>query len=118
MKQRLSKWISNNIPILILVLIEIVLAWKNIVPGTWLTGWDSTQPELNLKLNLVRSLTSVWQEYRGVGLPDGMAHAANIVHLFYVWILSLIVPDNLIRYVFVFIAHLMGVIGMYKLLQY
>lgn len=118
MKQRLSNWISRNWPVFFLVAVEIVLAAKNIVPGTWLTGWDSTQPELNFKLNLVRSLTSVWQEYRGLGLPDGMAHAANIVHLFYVWILSFVVPDNLVRYVFVFLSHLVGGIGVYKLLQY
>lgn len=118
MKQRLSNWISNNWPVLFLVLLEIVLAWKNIIPGSWLTGWDSTQPELNLNLNLVRSLTSIWQEYRGLGLPDGMAHAANIVHLFYVWILSLVVSDNLVRYVFVFLSHLVGGIGVYKLFQH
>lgn len=118
MKLHFRKWISSNWPILFLVVFEIVLAAKNIVPGTWLTGWDSTQPELNFKLNLMRSLSSVWQEYRGLGLPDGMAHAANIVHLFYVWMLSLVVPDNLIRYVFVFLSHLVGGTGVYKLLQH
>jgi hypothetical protein len=118
MKHLLSKWIRGGWPVLFLFLIELFLAAKNITPGTWLTGWDSTQPELNFALNLSRSLSSAWQEYRGLGLADGMAHAANIIHLLYIWMLSLVVPDSLIRYAFVFIAHLTGAVGMYALLRY
>ncbi|MBI3282964.1 hypothetical protein HYZ70_02705, partial [Candidatus Curtissbacteria bacterium] len=92
-------------PIFVLLALEILLFKANYVSGTWLIGWDSTQPELNFKVNLFRDLNAVWQEYRGLGLLDGMAHAANLVHLIYTYLLSLVLPPNLIRYVFVFLMH-------------
>lgn len=109
-KKLLSFW-----PVFILLVFEILLFKANYIPGTWLIGWDSTQPELNLKLHLFRDLNAVWQEYRGLGLLDGMAHAANLVHLGYISLLSLFLPANLVRYVFVFLMHAVGGLGAYFL---
>ena len=87
--KNLIKKIIQSWPIILILAVSGFLFYQNYVPGTWLTGWDSTQPELNFKANLIRDLNAIWQEYRGVGVLDGMAHAANLVHLAYIWILSL-----------------------------
>src|SRR3989338_4505961 len=103
---------------IVFALVEVVVLYINYLPGTYLIGWDNTVPEFNLKLNLVRILNSVWQEYRGVGILDGMAHGANIMHWVYIALLSLVLPQNLVRYVFMGLAHVVGGIGMLFLLRY
>lgn len=75
-------------------------------------------PEFNLLLNLKRSLFGIWQDYRGLGLLDGLSHTANLMHVFYVSILSLILPQPVIRYVFIFLMHLAGGIGFYYLTRH
>jgi len=115
--KRLTSKLGLIFPVLLLVVVELCLFKANYKPGTWLIGWDSTQPELNLKLNLFRILNSVWQEYRGLGLLDGMAHGANLIHWLYVYLLHLFLPANLIRYVFIFLMHFLGGLGMFFFLK-
>lgn len=105
-------------PVFLLLCVEIGLAFVNIKAGTWLIGWDSTQPELAFGVHITRNLSSVWQEYRGLGMTDAMAHGANLVHVIYVWILSLVMSVNYVRYAYVLICHLMGGVGMYVLTRY
>ncbi len=100
----------------ILALVEILLFAFNYKSGTWLMGWDVVMPELNTWLNIKRAFTAIWQDYRGLGLLDGMAHSANLTHSIYIWILSLVVPQSIIRYVFIHLTHLAGGLGMFFLL--
>jgi hypothetical protein len=111
-KKALSFW-----PIFLLLLLEAFLFKANYISNTRLIGWDSTQPELNLRAHFLRDLSAAWQEYRGLGLLDGMAHAANLIHLGYIWFLSLLLPSHLIRYVFVFLMHFLGGLGVYFLVK-
>jgi hypothetical protein len=37
-------------------------------------GWDNVMPELNFRQAFITNIFGVWQEHRGVGLPDGMGH--------------------------------------------
>jgi len=101
--------------VLALILIEAVLLIKNYTPGTYLIGWDNLMPELNFLANFQRSIFGVWQDYRGLGLVDGMSHIANLVHTFYIWILSLFFPQNVLRYLGIFSLHFVGGLGMYLL---
>ncbi len=103
-------------PVVFLVLLSLVLFATNYHPGTFLLGWDNTVPELNLPLNLSRILTSTWQEYRGLGTLDGMAHSANIIHWIYTALLSLILPLHMVRMVFLLLTHLLGGVGVYVVL--
>ena len=50
MRQKLTKfnWVW---PVLVLALIQVVVWGANVDGGTWLVGWDSTMPELNLAEN-------------------------------------------------------------------
>ncbi|MCX7881569.1 MAG: hypothetical protein N2482_03640 [Patescibacteria group bacterium] len=99
----------------LIFLLEIILFFNNYLPGTFLIGWDNLIPELNLSLNFKRSLFSVWQEYRGLGLLDGMSHASNLFHTLYIALFSVFLPTNLLRWIFIFSTHLLGGIGFYYL---
>lgn len=100
-----------------LVIIEIVLFFQNYTPDTFLIGWDNVMPEFNLWLNFKRAFFSLWQDYRGLGLVDGLSHTANLFHTIYITILSLLLPESLVRYVFITLTHLVGGIGFYFLMK-
>src|SRR3972149_9988357 len=91
-----------------IILIEVILFFANFKPGTYLIGWDNIMPEFNLKLNFTRSIFSIWQEYRGLGVLDGLAHSANLMHTVYIWLLSIFLPDSMLRYVYTHLTHLIG----------
>jgi len=102
---------------LILILIELILFIANYKPGTFLIGWDNVMPEFDLSLNLNRSIFSIWQEYRGLGVLDGLAHAANLMHTIYIGILSFVFPDSMLRYLYTFLTHIVGGIAFFFLLR-
>ncbi len=104
--------------IFLLILLEVFLFVTNYRPGAYLIGWDNVMPEFNLLLNFKRSLFGVWQDYRGLGIPDGMSHAANLFHTIYIFLLDLFLPQNLLRYSFIFSTHLIGGIGFFVLSSY
>jgi hypothetical protein len=111
-----AKKLFHLLPILILSILSLLLFLSNYGVETYLLGWDVTTPEFNFSLNLKRIIFSLWQEYRGLGSLDGQAHSANIVHWLYIFLLSLIFPNNSLRYIFIVLTHLLGGIGMYLLL--
>ncbi len=109
----MSKWFA---PIfLFLLLLAVFLA--NFTNGTWLSGWDNLMPELNLKLNLARSLSAVWQEYQGLGLVGGMGHATDLIRQLLTLLLNLILPANQIRYFWHFFSLFLGTYGIYFLFK-
>jgi hypothetical protein len=97
--------------------IELLLFLTNYKFGTFLVGWDNLFPEFDFKTSFIRSLFSVWQEYRGLGLLDGMAHPANLVHTLYLFLLSLLFPLSSLRYLYIHLTHIVGVVNMYFLLK-
>jgi len=101
-------------PLLILGL-TLFIAFRNYTQGSLLLGWDNLAPELNFKLNIVRSLSAVWQEYQGLGLLGGMAHAADLTRQLFLWPFSLIVPLSAIRYLWTFLMFSAGPLGVYFL---
>ena len=104
-------------PVFFLVFLSVGLFLKNLHPGQYLLGWDSTTPELNFSLNFSRIIFGVWQEYRGLGTLDGMAHTANIVHWLVTFLLSKVLPVTSVRYIFQLFAHFIGGVGAYFLLR-
>src|SRR3972149_8698891 len=84
---------------LILGLITLVLSYLNFQPGTWLSGWDNLMPELNSGLNIQRTLSVAWQQYQGLGLLGGMAHAADLPRQLLIFCLLRVgVTASFIRY--------------------
>ncbi|MCL5746964.1 MAG: hypothetical protein M1277_01635 [Patescibacteria group bacterium] len=98
--------------------IALVLFFVNYKPGTYLVGWDSLQTELYPFLGVKRALFSVWEEYQSFGLIAGMAHSADLVRAFIIWILSFILPNNIIRYFFNMAMVAVAGVGMLKLLTF
>jgi hypothetical protein len=91
----------------------IFVANRNFTPGTWLAGWDDLMPELNFKLNITRSLSAVWQEYQGLGLLGGMAHAADLPRQIILWAFSFVLPGNALRYLWAYLMLVLGPLGVY-----
>ncbi len=78
----------------------------------WLMGWDGLYPELNIPLNLIRGLTAGWQEYYGAGLVGGHGFAATLPHTLIIGLFTLIIPQHLVRSVFIFLCYYLGGLGM------
>ncbi len=114
---RIRNYLPALFSYLVLTTIVAILFSRNYTPGTWLTGWDNLHPEFDFTTNIIeRSIFSVWQEYQGLGLHAGNAHAADLLRQIGLWFLSLIFAPNLLRYSYHFAALLTGTIGMYMLL--
>lgn len=105
------------IPIFVLVSIELILFYLNYVPKTYFLGWDNLFPELNFGENIKRSFFAIWEQYRGLGFLDGMSFAANLPHYVFLYITSLFLPQNLLRYFFNFLMHFLGGAGIYFLIR-
>lgn len=101
------------LPPFALVIVEVALFLTNYQPGTYFLGWDNLFPEMNFEANIQRSLFAVWEEYRGLGLLDGMSFAANLPHYLFLWLASAVLPLDTLRYFFFFLMHLVGGLGMY-----
>lgn len=102
---------------LFLVGIVLLIALTNITPGTYLLGWDNLQTDLNPILGIKRAFFSAWQEYQSFGLPAGMGHAADLIRALFIYLLSLVLPQELLRYTFHFSMILAGALGMFNLLK-
>lgn len=110
-------WLKKNVFVILLFFISALLFVKNYVPNTFLVGWDNVFPEFNFLLNIKRDFFAIWQQYRGLGLVDGMSHASLIVQDFSRLFLSLFLPIHLIRWVYILGLHFVGGLGMMKLLN-
>lgn len=98
---------------IILSLITLILCLRNFTPDTFLVGWDNLIPELNIWANLGRSISAVWQTYQGLGLIGGMAHSTDLVRQLILLPFTLILPLNLIRYLWHFTMIIIGTFGIY-----
>src|SRR3990167_108581 len=101
----------------ILVLLVGFIAYKNYTSNTWLTGWDDLHTEFNLGLNISRSLSAVWQEYQGLGLLGGMAHAADLPRQLFLGLFSYLLPLSTLRYFWTFLMLISGPLGVYFLIK-
>lgn len=100
-------------PLVLVVSIAITIALQNIHLNTYYTGWDNIHAEFNLA-RYVRQVTfGAWLEHGGLGAPAGLAHLAEISRLPILFILTSLLPDNLVRYAFIFLMFTLGGIGMY-----
>lgn len=102
-----------------LALVAVIgfLFWANYEPGTYLTGWDNLQTELNPTLAVKRAFFSVWEEYQSFGLVSGLAHGSDLVRALFMWPFSFLLPQNMIRYFFHTLMLLVGSIGMLTFLR-
>lgn len=111
---------SNNTqhigPVIITVLV-LILFWSNYIPGTYLTGWDNVHPEFSLGDYTRRVVFGAWQEQMGTGGPEAQGYSSEIFRMPIIFLLQLILPMSLIRYVFVFLTLWVGGLGIYYYLK-
>ena len=103
---------------ILIFIIVVCIFFTNYISGTYLIGWDSLQTELYPWISIKRALFSVWEEYQSFGLTTGMAHAADLIRSIFIFLLSLFIRTDLIRYVFHNLMLLVGGIGAFKLFLY
>ncbi len=101
-----------------LVLIALVLAWKNFTPGTFLIGWDSLHPEFNFPLAFQRAFWGVWRAEQGVGAIAAHAHMADIPRIFFLWLAHFVLPAWSLRYFYIFTCLAAGPLGVYFFAKY
>jgi len=100
-----------------LIAIWAVILITNFSFSAWISGWDNLHPEFNFGLNIQRSLFAVWQEYQGLGLLGGMGHASDLVRQLFLGFISPILPEYLLRQVYLFLMLITGPVGVYFLLN-
>jgi hypothetical protein len=115
--KKLSNFLRNNLLLVILILISCYVCYKNYVPGTFLTGWDTLHPEFNFKMYWGRIIDGVWQEHQGLGAVGSQAHASEIPRIAILSILGLFLRMNQLRYAYAFLMLILGPAGIYFLVK-
>lgn len=106
-----------DVSILFIAFISIMLLITNYTKSSYLIGWDNLQTDLNPILGVKRAFFAVWQEYQSFGLLTGMAHAADLVRALSILLMSLILPNNIIRLTFHISMVFAGGVGTLLLLK-
>lgn len=118
MFKKIFTFVGERMFPLLILLICGVLAWKNYDTGTYLLGWDSLHSEFNFKDAFYRAFFGVWREDQGLGTVAIHSHMADLPRIIFAWVASFFVPDNLIRYSYVFLCMFLGSLGIYYFLKY
>ncbi len=113
MKQK----ILNNLPVLVLLLIASILAFKNYTPGTFLSGWDTLHPEFDFSLNFQRLFFGVFRSEQGLGAVAAHSHMSDLPRVILLYIFDQFIPLSFLRYSYIFLNLVLGPIGMYFFLQ-
>lgn len=108
----MNKWSPKSIALALYHIVFATILLANFRIDRWLMGWDGLYPELNIPLNIIRGLTAGWQEYYGAGLVGGHGFAATLPHTLIIGIVSIAIPQHLVREVFIFLCYYLGGLGM------
>src|SRR5579859_7415316 len=115
MPNMMKRFVQTYWSILILGGITLLIALLNFKTNTFLIGWDGLVPEFNFGINIQRSFFAVWQEYQGLGLLGGMGHASDLVRQLILLFLSVVFPNDMLRYLWTFLMLFIGATGAYFL---
>src|SRR3989344_4397299 len=85
----------------------------NLHGNFWLSGWDNLHPEFNFQANISRAIYSAWQEYQGVGLPAGNAHATELFREILLWLVSPFFASQALRKLYLVFMLFLGSAGFY-----
>ncbi len=109
----MKKYSHHIVAIVIITILVGILAWTNYVPGTMLAGWDDLHHEFNFQLAFTRTIQGVWRADQGLGAVAGHSHMSDLPRIIILWIISLIVPLQNIRFVYEILSLFVGALGMY-----
>lgn len=103
---------------ILLILICLLIAFKNYTPGTFLTGWDTLHPEFNFPVNFERLFFGVWRGEQGLGAVSGHSAMADLPRVFILWLFHFVFPLSFLRYSYIFLCLIIGTLGFYYLIKY
>lgn len=101
----------------ILLVIALLVSFLNYTPGTYLSGWDTLHPEFNFAEYFKRVIFGVWQAHQGLGALATQAHASELPRLLLLYPLSFVLPDNFLRYFYIFSSLVLGPLGVYYFIK-
>lgn len=104
---------KNKLPLMVVIVVALLVAFQNIDLNTYYSGWDNIHAEFNIARYVRQVFFGAWLEHQGLGAPAAQGHLAEIPRLPILLLLKLILPDNLIRIVYIFALYLIGGVGMY-----
>ena len=113
----ITSFFKSHAPLLLVVFTALTVALTNIDPNKYYTGWDNIHAEFDLARYAKQVFFGAWLEHQGPGAPAALAHASEIPRLPIIFLLKLLLPDNLVRYAFTFLMYLVGGIGTYYFLS-
>lgn len=91
----------------------LVIGFANIKAGYFYSGWDNVHGEFDLSDYARQVFFGAWSEHQSLGGPSAQGQPTEIFRLPIIFLLSLFVPVNNIRLVFIFSMFLVGGVGMY-----
>lgn len=107
-----SRWVG----LVFVVIFSVLFAIRQYQPGTWLMGWDSLHPEFNYPLALERVISGVWRESQGLGAIAVHSHMSELPRIVTLWIIDWVVPTSMVRWTYILLMLVLGVVGTYVLL--
>lgn len=111
--------LKKHLSLIVVIMIAVVIALVNIDFGTHYSGWDNILAEFNLTRYARQVFFGSWLEHQSMGAPAAQGHLSEIPRLPILLILKTLLPDNLVRYAYIFGLYLIGGIGTYfYLLKY
>ena len=115
--KKIVEFIKKEKYICALILILTFVSIVNTDFTKFLIGWDSLLIELNPWLNFKRNIFSVWEEYQGLGVVAGNAHAVEAFRALIILVIDLFLPLHLVRYFYTYLTIFIGVLSFYFLLK-
>lgn len=98
---------------LLLFLICVFIINLNHVPRTYLSGWDTLHPEFNFSLAFERIVFGVFRTDQGLGAVAAHSHMADLPRVVLLFLSSVLLPPNLLRFSFIALCLPIGVLGCY-----
>jgi hypothetical protein len=79
-------------------------------------GWDSLHPEFNYQLAFERVFSGAWRESQGLGDVAVHSHMSELPRIAVLWVIDLFVSTSAVRWTYILLMLVLGVIGSYVLL--
>ncbi len=115
LKSSFQSLLSKHLGVVVVFVAWLAIVLTNTELGTWFLSWDTMASEFNPALNIERSITGAWQSFQGLGLLGGHGYSAQLFHAVTQAVLGLFIPLQYLRYAFMYLMLLVGVLGAYVL---
>ncbi|NCN87768.1 MAG: hypothetical protein GW941_02640 [Candidatus Pacebacteria bacterium] len=106
-------WLRDNLPLFGVVFIGLAIAYLNIDLNKSYSGWDNIIAELDVVRYARQVFFGAWTEHQSFGAPAAQGQLAEVTRLPILFLLKWLLPDNLVRYTYIFSTFIIGGVGMY-----